>query len=86
MEHKSGGVVAYIMETDTLGNGCWMSDTGTEYTDGQMEESIMDSGKRINLMATDIARKLMVQNIMDHGRITQDGEMQSKMRMDNYTQ
>jgi hypothetical protein len=56
-----------------------------EYKDGQMEESIMDSGKRINTMATDIRGMLMAQNIMDHGRITQDGEIQSKTRTGSYT-
>jgi hypothetical protein len=53
-----------------------VSDTGMEYTDGQMEVYTMDSGKRINMMATDIRGMLMAQNIMDHGRITQDGEIQ----------
>ena len=54
MEHLSG-----LMETDTSGSGCRISDTGMEYTDGQMEESIMDSGNRITWMVTDIIRVLM---------------------------
>jgi hypothetical protein len=81
MGHKSG-----LMEKDTSGSTCRVSDTGTEYIDGQMEENIMDSGKRINVMATDISRVLMVQNITDHGRIAKDREMQSKTRMGSYTQ
>ena len=49
MEHMSG-----LMEGDTLGSTCRISNTGMEYTDGQMEHSIMDSGNRIRRMATDI--------------------------------
>jgi hypothetical protein len=48
-----------LMERDTSGSGCRISDTGMEYTDGQMEESIMDSGNRIRWMVTDIIRVLM---------------------------
>ena len=42
MEHLS-----MLMDIDTSGSGCRISNTGMEYTDGQMEESIMDSGNRI---------------------------------------
>jgi hypothetical protein len=54
MEHLSG-----LVEADTSGSTCRISDTGMEYTDGQMEESIMDSGNRIRRMVTDIIRVLM---------------------------
>ncbi len=54
MEHLSG-----LMEVDTSGSTFRVSDTGMEYTDGQMEESIMDSGNRITMMVTDILRVLM---------------------------
>ena len=54
MEHLSG-----LMETDTSGSGCRVSDTGMEYTDVQIEESIMDSGNRIKRMVTDIGRVLV---------------------------
>jgi hypothetical protein len=47
------------METDTLGSTFRISDTGMEYTDSQMEESIMDSGNRITRMVTDILRVSM---------------------------
>ena len=40
-----------------------------EYTDGQMENCIVDSGKRIIMKATDIRGMMMAQNIMDDGRI-----------------
>jgi hypothetical protein len=46
------------------------------YSDGQVEEYIMDRGKRIRGMATDIIEMLLTQNILDHGRMTYDGEMQ----------
>jgi hypothetical protein len=32
-----------IVETDTSGNTCRITDTGMEYTDTQMEQYIMDS-------------------------------------------
>ncbi len=51
MEHMS-----MLLETDTSGSGCRISNTGMEYTDGQMEQSIMDSGKRIRRMVMDILR------------------------------
>ena len=54
LEHLSG-----LMERDTSGSTCRISDTGMEYTDGQMEESIMDSGNRIIAMVTDILRVSM---------------------------
>jgi hypothetical protein len=48
-----------LEETDTSGSGCRISDTGMEYTDGQMEMSIMDSGNRVTRMVTDIGRVQM---------------------------
>ena len=54
MEHLSG-----LMEGDTSGSTCRISDTGMEYTDGQMEESIMDSGNRVRRMVTEMERVLM---------------------------
>ena len=80
MEH-----LRQLMETDSSGSKCRVSDTGMEYTDGQMEEYIMDNTKRIKRMVTDIREKLMAQNTMDHGRMAHDGEMQFKLRMANYT-
>ena len=54
MEHMSGQV-----EADTSGSTCRVSITGMEYTDGKMEESIMDSGNWIRRMVTDIGSVLM---------------------------
>jgi hypothetical protein len=54
MEHLSG-----LVEADTSGSGCRVSDTGMQYTDGLMEQYIMDSGKRITRTVTDIRRMLM---------------------------
>ena len=71
MEHSR-----VLMETDTSGITCRVSNMGMEYTDGQMEEYIMDSGQRIIMMVTDIREMLLAQNTMGHGRITQDREMQ----------
>jgi hypothetical protein len=38
MEHMS-----MLMETDTSGSGCRISNTAMEYSDGQMEEYTMDN-------------------------------------------
>jgi hypothetical protein len=48
-----------IAERDTSGNGCRKTDTGMEYTDGQMERYIMDNGNRIIKMAMDIKEMQM---------------------------
>ena len=56
MEHLSG-----LVEADTSGSGCKISDTGMEYTDGQMEEYITDNGKSIRGMASDILNMLMAE-------------------------
>ena len=68
--------MSMLVEADTSGSGCRMTCTGMEYTDGQMEEYIMDSGKRITRMVTDIKEILMAQNTMDRGRTTHVGETQ----------
>ncbi len=51
MEHMSG-----LMEKDTSASTSRVSNTGMEFTDGQMEESIMESGNIIRRMVTDIIR------------------------------
>ena len=71
MEHMSG-----LVEADTSGSACRLSNTGMEYSDGQMEEYIMDSTKRISVMVTDTQEILMAQNIMGNGRMAQNREMQ----------
>jgi hypothetical protein len=43
-----------MMETDTSGNTCRVTDTGMEYSDGQMEKYIMDNANSIKEMAMDI--------------------------------
>jgi hypothetical protein len=42
------------MEGDTSANGCRVTNTGMEYTDGQMDQYIMDNGNRIIKMAMGI--------------------------------
>jgi hypothetical protein len=49
LEQKSG-----LVEPDTSGSGCRISNTGMEYKDGQMELNIMESGNRVIMMVTDI--------------------------------
>jgi hypothetical protein len=49
MEHLRG-----LVEKDVSGSGCRVTFTGMEYTDGRVEENIMENGKRINKKVTDI--------------------------------
>jgi hypothetical protein len=55
MEHLSG-----LMDTDKSGSGWRITCTAMEYSDGLMEENIMDNGKNIRWMVTDITRVVLV--------------------------
>jgi hypothetical protein len=57
--------VRLLMERDTSGNGCRISNTGMEYTDGQMEEYTMDNGNKMRKMAMDIKGGQMATNTME---------------------
>jgi hypothetical protein len=74
-----------MMERDTSGNTCRVTDTGMEYTDGQMEQYIMDKGNRVKKMAMDITEMQMAKNTMDSTRMTTNKEKESLKRMDNYS-
>jgi hypothetical protein len=60
MEHLSG-----LMERDTLGSGCNMPKTGTEYKGGQVEIYIKDFGNKIKEKVMHIKDGLVPKNIMD---------------------
>jgi hypothetical protein len=45
--------MSILVEADTSGNTCRVSDTGMEYTDGQMEMYTMDNLNKIRNMAMD---------------------------------
>jgi hypothetical protein len=66
-----------MMETDTSGNTCRVNRTGMEYSDGQVEQYIMDNGNRIKEMAMHITEIQMAQNTMDSTRITRHKEKES---------
>jgi hypothetical protein len=66
-----------MMEGDTSGNGCRVTDTGMEYPDGQMEQYIMDNLNRVIKMAMDIKEMQKAQNTMDSTRMTRDKEKES---------
>jgi hypothetical protein len=57
--------VRMLMETDTSGNGCRISNTAMEYTDGQMEEYFMDNGNKMRKMAMHIKGGQMATNTME---------------------
>ena len=60
MEHLSG-----LVETDTSGNGCRMSNKGMDYSDVLKDIYTMDNGNKIRKMAMDILGGQMVTNTMD---------------------
>ena len=66
-----------MMETDTSGNTCRIACTGMEYSDGQMEEYIMDNGNRKKEMAMDMKEMQKAQNTMDSTRMTKKKEKES---------
>ncbi len=74
-----------LMVTDTWGNSCRMKDMVMEYTDGQMEEYIVDNSKRVTVMAMDTKGSLMEQNIMDNSRMITFMETECGNRMANYS-
>ena len=61
--------LSMLMERDTSGNGCRISNTGMEYSDGQMEEFTMDNGNKIREMAMDIKGGQMATNTMDNSKM-----------------
>jgi hypothetical protein len=66
-----------IAEADTSGNTCRITYTGMEYSDGQVEECIMDNANRVIKMAMDITEMQMAKNTMDSTRMTRDKEKES---------
>ena len=56
--------VRLLMETDTSGNTCRVTNTAMEYTDGQMEVYTMDNGNKIRQMAMDIRGGQVATNTM----------------------
>ncbi len=74
-----------LRETDTSGNTVMTRNTGMEYTDGQVEDYITESGKRVTEMVKDIKGGQMEMNIGENGRITCNREKESNKRMEYST-
>ena len=55
-----------------------MSNTAMEYSDGLMEMYIMENGNRIINKVKDITSGQIVKNIAENGRMTSNGERESK--------
>ncbi len=65
MEHSR-----VLMETDTLGNGVMITETGMEYKDGLKGQYITESSKMVNLMVKDKRGGQVVRNTGESSRIT----------------
>ena len=81
MEHKS-----MLMEGDTLGSTCIMSNTGMEYTQGQMELYIKDNKIKVKEKVMHIGGGQLAMSIMDSGRMIICTERESNKRKAYYTQ
>jgi hypothetical protein len=61
-----------------------VKNTGMEYSDGQVEEYITDSGNRIFMMAKDITGGQMEMNIGETTRMACDGEREYSKRAEYF--
>ncbi len=81
MEHLRG-----LVETDTLGSTCRMSNMGMEYSDGQMELYTEDNGNKISKKVMHMPDGQMAMSIMDSTRIISKTEKESDKKKAFYTQ
>jgi hypothetical protein len=72
MEHFST-----LMEANTLGNSIRMTDKGTEFKGGQMEECIKENINRIKETVMAIRSLQLAMNITENTRITRGRDMES---------
>jgi hypothetical protein len=69
MRGKDMERMSLLMEANTLGNSSRITDKGTEYTDGQMEEWIKENTNRMNKMVMAIIGMKMAMNITENSRM-----------------
>ncbi len=81
MEHSSG-----LMDRDTRGNGSRVSVTGMEYSDGQMEQCIMENTNRVIRMVMGITGIHLAMNTTESSRMMIDRERESLKRVTNYSE
>jgi hypothetical protein len=81
MEHTGG-----LLERDTRGNGSRIRFTGMEYTDGQMEECIMENKNRIREMVMGILGFHLAMNTTESSRMISHRERESRKRVTNYSE
>ncbi len=73
MQHMS-----ILVEADTLGSGCRMTNTGMEYSDGQMEKYIKDNINKVKKeKVMDITGGQVATSIMDSTRMIRSTEKES---------
>jgi hypothetical protein len=65
IRHKDMEYLTGLMERDTSGNGCRISNTAMEYTDITVEEYNMDNENKIRKMAMDTSGGQVATNTMD---------------------
>ncbi len=81
MEHRK-----VLMERDTWGNTVMISNTGMEYTDGEVEQYITENINWVIKMDKDITGGQMAMNIMESSRVTRDGDRESHKKTDYFTE
>ncbi len=80
MEHLS-----LLMETDKLGSTCRVTNTGMDYSHGQVEKYIKDNGNKITKKVMHITGGQVAMSIMDSSRMIICTEMVSNKRKAYYT-
>ena len=63
-----------------------MTDTGMEYSDGQMEEWIKENTNRVKATVIAIRSLQLAMNIMESSRMTRCRDMESAKRATNYSE
>ena len=81
MEHSSG-----LMDRDTRGNSSRVRVTGMEYTDGQVEQCIMENKNRIRRMVMGITGIHLAMNTTESKRMIIYRERESLKRVTNYSE
>jgi hypothetical protein len=78
--------ITRLMEGDSRVNTSRVTNTGTEYTDGQVEQNIMGNSNRARVMVMAIIGFHLAMNTTESSRMVHYGERESRKRITNYSE